>query len=205
MGEPERVSQNERVAFFDSCKYFFYMDISKITNLPGVYSHEDGRVSFDITEEEQESTTRYFKMFKEPGKEVVVTAELKTMFDAMALYNYGMEEYSLIQHVDTIEPKEYTEIIFKIAAAILKANTIYSKNIFLFDIAYVLERIDERETARNFYELFLDKINQGTQNNKIENKANIICENYLNQIRAIHGLPELIGAQEYAKNKIDKK
>ncbi len=166
------------------------------TNLPGVHQESDGRIALDITPEEEESTQRYFNIFNEPGKQVVVPTEVKTMLNGMALYNYAMEEYGIVTHADRLEPEEYKDIMLKIAAAMMKAYTFLPKSIFLFDLASILEKINEKETANNFYNLFLEKNKEdGGDQSDVKNSIFNKCAD---EIRAVHGLPDLETAKKAA-------
>ena len=51
--------------------------------------HADGRVSFDITEEEQDSITKYFNQFSEPGKGLYVAPGVQDKLTSVALYNFA--------------------------------------------------------------------------------------------------------------------
>jgi len=114
---------------------------------------------FEFTEEEQKSVNEYLEKLgriarEETGQEMLVHPEVRKQMIALGLVFYGDELLLELQR-NVAAQRDRINLVNKIITANVKAYKIYSIPILLFQIAGLMELINDKNTAA-IYRQFLN-------------------------------------------------
>ena len=127
------------------------MDIFKEIDLPGFHYDSEGKIFFELTEDENREIKYMFDMFKSDEGYAVIKNEVAEKFHqgitAEGLLSYAEKELILAK---TVADKK------RALASVIKAFTIYRLPIYAFKIAKIAEPIN-CEVAKNFYKIFIEE------------------------------------------------
>lgn len=131
----------------------------KEQKLPGIKIDSQGKLMFELTEEEKLEVRKVFDMLKGPDGEYIAREEavdeIRRGLTAMGLFNYAKDRI-LFSGFDSNKNKKH-ELIEKAIASIAKAHAFCPLPIFMYDLACFMEMngraVDAKEAFRTFLKL----------------------------------------------------
>ncbi len=132
----------------------------KNSKLPGIKPHQNGRVSFTLTDEEEVEVNRLFEMLKDSCQETgpgawYIHPEAHKAMTAWALIGYAQSQVTLAELADG-QVVDRNLCFRKALAAASKAYSLHSLPIYLFDMACILELLADTASAQDAFRSFLE-------------------------------------------------
>ncbi len=133
---------------------------SKKSKLPGIERHQDGRVSFTLTDEEEAEVNRFFRMLKDSYQETeqgtwYIHPDAHKAMTAWALIGYAQSQVTLAELADKRIVDR--DLCFRKAlAAASKAYSLHSLPIYLFDMGCIFEMLADTASAQDAFRSFLE-------------------------------------------------
>lgn len=143
----------------------------KKPDLPGFRRDKEGKLVFDLTEEEQKEVESIFRMFHGYRFNPIYADKIQKGTTAFGLSNYAIAQ----ARMSGVEPEKEKrqKLLKKAIAAITKAYSIYQLPIYLYDFACLTEMTQKADLAKNMFKDFLNK--------QLEFKPNKVDKLLLNQ------------------------
>ena len=116
----------------------------------GISQDNNGNLSFELTEDEEQAVEDLFKVFEGYGIHKDYADELKAASIAKALADYAKEQCA--KYITS----QNHESILKAIASISKAYSIYPLPIFIYDLALYLDIDLNTDKAKDAYKRFLE-------------------------------------------------
>ena len=130
----------------------------KKERLPGIKRDLQGKLIFELTEEENREVEKVFAMFKRPDGEFVVKKEVADEIEkgmiAMGLFNCAKDQ--IIQSEFDSNKGKKMEFIDRAIASVAKAYTFCPLPIYMYDMACFMEMNGRNNEARTAFRSFLE-------------------------------------------------
>jgi len=129
-------------------------EVGKKLDLPGFKRDKKNNLIFDLTEEEQQEVKSYIEVFEEYKFRPDVVDNFQKGIAAFALSEYAAGQTVMLE-AESSENRE--KLLEKAIAAILKAYSIYSLPVYIFQLACYFQLIGKIDEAREMFKDFLKK------------------------------------------------